>query len=370
MGALRSALLLRTGLRARPAEVDRVLAPHCLVKGGGTTRGTQRRRRPILHSLGTTCGKLPNSGSRRGESLVSNGEAHRWKAPRVRQNASLFAERRGKRPWRRWQVAKAASFSDGLASSSGIPDKPRELLSGPAGRLLSGVWGRLRPQTQRRLGPLAAPSPKSKRLVGLAQAGPPGGLVMGTRKHVCTQRGRPLQPAFAASFTTAGVRADRVGAKLPLRAIATEGAGKAKAARPLTRETSAGSLCNRGSPRASVVARRHEGEPLDTVSRRRPAAAGWVLQVCASGRRVLGRGGEVSSSNVVSRMRTSSRTSAGRSAGSPIEAQTIRSVVLADCVDCRSRRAASGPLPNGNGSSLSLEERQKGAGSRIATAKS
>jgi len=134
MGALRSALLLRTGLRARPAEVDRVLAPHRLVKGGGTTRGTQRRRRPILHSLGTTCGKLPNSGSRRGESLVSNGEAHRWKAPRVRQNASLFAERRGKRPWRRWQVAKAASFSGGLASSSGRPDEPRELLSGPVGR--------------------------------------------------------------------------------------------------------------------------------------------------------------------------------------------------------------------------------------------
>ena len=82
--------------------------------------------------------------------------------------------------------------------------------------------------------------------MGLAQAGPPGGLVMGTRKHVCTLRGRPLQPAFAASFTTAGVRADRVGAKLPLRAIATEGAGKAKAARPLTRETSAGSLRSSG----------------------------------------------------------------------------------------------------------------------------
>jgi len=216
MGALRSALLLRTGLRARPAEVDRVLAPHCLVKGGGTTRGTQRRRRPILHSLGTTCGKLPNSGSRRGESLVSNGEAHRWKAPRVRQNASLFAERRGKRPWRRWQVAKAASFSDGLASSSGIPDEPRELLSGPVGRSPLGF------------GAACGLGLVSGSLVGLAQAGPPGGLVMGTRKHVCTQRGRPLQPAFAASFTTAGVRADRVGAKLPLRAIVTEGAGKSE----------------------------------------------------------------------------------------------------------------------------------------------
>jgi len=214
------------------------------------------------------------------------------------------------------------------------------------------------------------PHLKSGCLVGLAQAGPPGGLVMGTRKHVCTLRGRPLQPAFAASFTTAGVRADRVGAKLPLRAIATEGAGKAKAARPLTRETSAGSLRSRGPSRASAVVRSNEGEPLDTVSRRRPAAAGWVLQACASGRRVLGRGGKVSSSNVCSRMRTSSRTSAGRGAGWPVEAQTIRSVVLADCVDCRSRRAASGPLPNGNGSSLSLAEGQKGAGSRIATAKS
>jgi hypothetical protein len=238
MGALRSALLLRTGLRARPAEADRVLAPHCLVNGGGITRGTQRRRRPILHSLGTTCGKPPNSGSRQGESLVPNGEAHRWKAPRVRQNASLFAERRGKRPWRRWQVAKAASFSGGLASSSGIPDKPRELLSGPVGRSLIGPvrWF------------------NNGCLVGLAQAGPPGGLVMGTRKHVCTLRGRPLQPAFAASFTTAGVRADRVGAKLPLRAIVTEGAGKAKAARPLTRETSAGLLSSKGSSRASAVA--------------------------------------------------------------------------------------------------------------------
>jgi len=161
MGALRSALLLRTGLRARPAEVDRVLAPHCLVKGGGTTRGTQRRRRPILHSLGTTCGKLPNSGSRRGESLVSNGEAHRWKAPRVRQNASLFAERRGKRPWRRWQVAKAASFSGGLASSSGRPDEPRELLSGPAGHSLNWAGSPVqlaRRKASRGLGPLAAPS--------------------------------------------------------------------------------------------------------------------------------------------------------------------------------------------------------------------
>jgi hypothetical protein len=119
MGALRPAPLLRTGLRARPAEADRVLAPHRLVNGGGITRGTQRRRRPILHSLGTTCGKPPNSGSRQGESLVPNGEAHRWKAPRVQQNASLFAERRGKRPWRRWWSRKRPPSQAGSRARQG-----------------------------------------------------------------------------------------------------------------------------------------------------------------------------------------------------------------------------------------------------------
>jgi len=84
------------------------------------------------------------------------------------------------------------------------------------------------PKGEPGFGAACGPIVDSGCLVGLAQAGPPGGLVMGTRKHVCTQRGRPLQPAFAASFTTAGVRADRVGAKLPLRAIVTEGAGKSE----------------------------------------------------------------------------------------------------------------------------------------------
>jgi hypothetical protein len=195
MGALRSALLLRTGLRARPAEVDRVLAPHCLVKGGGTTRGTQRRRRPILHSLGTTCGKLPNSGSRRGESLVSNGEAHRWKAPRVRQNASLFAERRGKRPWRRWQVAKAISFSGGLASSSGTPDEPRELLSGPVGRSLIGP------------GPLAVPA--RERMSG----GPRASRSARWARHGHTQA--RVYPAGSAS--PAGVRGELHDGRCPSR---------------------------------------------------------------------------------------------------------------------------------------------------------
>jgi hypothetical protein len=46
-----------------------------------------------------------------------------------------------------------------------------------------------------------------------------------------------------------------------------------------------------------------------------------------------------------------------------------RAVVLADCMDCRSRRAAPGPPPKAVGSSLSPAERRTGAGSRLAAAK-
>ena len=69
-------------------------------------------------------------------------------------------------------------------------------------------------------------------------------------------------------------------------------------------------------------------------------------------------------------MRRSSRIGAGRGAGWPFEAQAIRTVVLVDCVDCRSRRAAPGQSPDGDGSSLSLGhtrwkgERASEAGSR------
>jgi hypothetical protein len=186
---------------------NRVRAPHCLVNGGGITRGTQRRRQPIVHRLGTICGELPNPGSSSGESPLSNGEAHRWKAPRVQQNASLFAERRGKRPWRRWVVAKAASFPDGLASSSGRPGEHRELQTGPAGRpLTAGVWW----ASLTRL--------RASRSARWARHGH-------TQARVCPA-GSASPAGIAASFTTAGVRADRVGAKLPWRAIATEGAGK------------------------------------------------------------------------------------------------------------------------------------------------
>jgi hypothetical protein len=47
-----------------------------------------------------------------------------------------------------------------------------------------------------------------------------------------------------------------------------------------------------------------------------------------------------------------------------------RAVVLAGCIDCRSRRAAPGLSPNGGGSSLSPREGRTGVGSRLATAKS
>jgi len=287
MGALRSALLLRTGLRARPAEAGRVRAPHCLVNGGGITRGTQRRRQPILHSLGTSCGKLPNSGSGQGESFVSNGEAHRWKAPRVQQNASLFAERRGKRPWRRWQVAKAASFSGGLASSSGRPDEPRELFVWTGGAFVArgnsraGVWWASRKQVR----PVSSSWAHASTCV-------PCGVGLSSRHSRRASRRQVSEPIGSGrSF-----RCEQSRRKAP---------GRAKAARPLTRETSAGSLRSCGLSRASAAIRGDEGEPLDTVSRRRPAAAGWVLQACASGRRVLGRGGRSTSSNVCSRMRTS-----------------------------------------------------------------
>jgi hypothetical protein len=104
-------------------------------------------------------------------------------------------------------VAKAASFPDGLASSSGRPVEHRELQTGPAGRpLTAGVWwaslARLR----------------ASRSARWARHGH-------TQARVCPA-GSASPAGIATSFTTAGVRADRVGAKLPWRAIATEGAGK------------------------------------------------------------------------------------------------------------------------------------------------
>jgi hypothetical protein len=104
-------------------------------------------------------------------------------------------------------VAKAASFPDGLASSSGRPGEHRELQTGPAGRpLTAGVWW----ASLTRL--------RASRSARWARHGH-------TQARVCPA-GSASPADIATSFTTAGVRADRVGAKLPWRAIATEGAGK------------------------------------------------------------------------------------------------------------------------------------------------
>jgi hypothetical protein len=119
MGALRFVLLLRLCLRAQPARRQPSPCTPPPRQWQRDTHGTQRRRQPIFHRLGTTCGELPNPGSRVGESPLSNGAAHRWKAPRVQQNASLFAERRGKRPWRRWGSRKRSPSQAGSRARRG-----------------------------------------------------------------------------------------------------------------------------------------------------------------------------------------------------------------------------------------------------------
>jgi hypothetical protein len=157
-----------------------------------------------------------------GESPVSNGEAHRWKAPRVRRNASLFAEWRGKRPWRRWMIAKAISFPGGLASSTGYQREPRELHAGPAG--------------------CSFVSTTNECSVGLAQAGPPGELETGTRQHVCAQRCWPLQPVSRRAARRQVSEPIGSGRSSRCEQSRREAPGTAKASWPLTRDTSAGSL--------------------------------------------------------------------------------------------------------------------------------
>jgi hypothetical protein len=59
MGALRSALRLRTGLRARPEEADRVQAPCRVVNTGRIMRGTQRRRQQYSTGWGHPVDSCP-----------------------------------------------------------------------------------------------------------------------------------------------------------------------------------------------------------------------------------------------------------------------------------------------------------------------
>jgi hypothetical protein len=186
-----------------------------------------------FHRLGTTCGELPDPGSRVGESPFSNGEAHRWKAPRVQQSASLFAERRVKRPWRRWRPRKRSPSQAGSRARQG---DQRSFVSSSLGR--RGVR-----QNRASGGP---------RLRACAQAGPPGGLVMGTRQHVCTRRGRPLQPTSRRALRQQVSEPIGSGRSSRCEQSRRKAPGRAKAAWPLTRETSAGSLVGSEGERAQA----------------------------------------------------------------------------------------------------------------------
>jgi hypothetical protein len=128
-------------------------------------------------------------------------------------------------------IAKAVSFPGGLASSSGYQREPRELHAGPVGR------------------PVQIGCP-----VGLAQAGSPGGLDMGTRHHVCARRSWPLQPASRRASRQQVSEPIGSGRSSCCEQSRREAPGKAKAARPLTRDTSAGSFDGAAGERAQARA--------------------------------------------------------------------------------------------------------------------
>lgn len=103
---------------------------------------------------------------------------------------------------------------------------------------------------------------------------------------------------------------------------------------------------------------RQSGEPLDTTLRRRPAVGVGVLF-----RQDLGHG---SRGVVFQRQLPNAHAligGRGTGRGVLVEVQAVRSVVLVDRVDCRSRRAAPGLSPDGDGSSLS-PARGRGANGR------
>lgn len=171
-----------------------------------------------------------------GESPVSNGEAHRWKAPRVQRNASLFAERRGKRPWRRWWTRKRPSSQAGSRARQEI-----------SGSLVS--------PTLNRRNTLWAPAVRqviSGCSARLAQAGSPGELDMGTRQHVCARQCWPLQLALQRASRRQVSGPIGSGRSSRCEQSRREASGTAKASRPLTRETSAGSLGGAAGERAQA----------------------------------------------------------------------------------------------------------------------
>jgi hypothetical protein len=120
-------------------------------------------------------------------------------------------------------VAKAASFPDGLASSSGRPVEHRELQTGPAGRpLTAGVWWASRKQVR----PVGSSWAHASTCV-------PGGVGLSSRHRDELHDGRCPSRSGRGE---ASVASNRDGRRREGR----------KPAWPLTRETSAGSLRSSG----------------------------------------------------------------------------------------------------------------------------
>jgi hypothetical protein len=120
-------------------------------------------------------------------------------------------------------VAKAASFPDGLASSSGRPVEHRELQTGPAGRpLTAGVWWASRKQVR----PVGSSWAHASTCV-------PGGVGLSSRHRNELHDGRCPSRSGRGE---ASVASNRDGRRREGR----------KPAWPLTRETSAGSLRSSG----------------------------------------------------------------------------------------------------------------------------
>jgi hypothetical protein len=209
MGALRSALRLRTGLRARPEEADRVQAPCRVVNAGRIMRGTQRRRQQ--HSTGwghpvDSC-PTPDRGWVRAHSRMGKHiDGRHLGCVGTRLSSRSGA---GSGPGAGGRSRKRSPSQAGSRARRGYPREPRELHAGTVGMPLNIC---------RKAGDHGCP-------VSLAQACSPGELDMGTRQSRVYSAALVSPSRVAASFTTAGVRADRVGAKLSLRAIATGGAG-------------------------------------------------------------------------------------------------------------------------------------------------
>jgi hypothetical protein len=120
-------------------------------------------------------------------------------------------------------VAKAASFPDGLASSSGRPVEHRELQTGPAGRpLTAGVWWASRKQVR----PVGSSWAHASTCVS-------GGVGLSSRHRDELHDGRCPSRSGRGE---ASVASNRDGRRREGR----------KPAWPLTRETSAGSLRSSG----------------------------------------------------------------------------------------------------------------------------